>query len=94
MIRQYALNMAMAVDQFLSTVLGGHPDDTVSQRLGRAQLHQVKWTKPFQIAVDFAALVLVGERNHCLNSLSGKTMAKELWNWGGSRADILVEEVK
>jgi len=94
MIKQYALNMAMAVDQFVSTVLGGHPDDTVSQRLGRAQLAQVSWTRPLQLTVDFFALMLVGERNHCLESLRGKTMAKEIWNWGGSRADILVEDVK
>lgn len=90
LITQYLLNLAMAVDQFASTVLLGHPDDTISQRLGRAQLAGTRWTRPFQLIVDFLALILVGERNHCLNSLSGKTDAKELWNWGGSRADIKV----
>lgn len=84
--------MLLAFDQFISTVLGGHPDDTVSQRLGRAHVAGYKRTEPFRIAVDFLAYVLVGEDNHCLRSLSGKTMAKEIWNWGGSRNLLNVED--
>lgn len=92
-MRQYLLNMAMAVDQFASTLLGGHPDDTVSQRLGRAKLSGggviVRF---FAELVDALAFILVQEKNHCVNSLRGKTMARELWNWGGSRDMIEVKE--
>ena len=84
------MNLIMAVDQFLSTVLGGHPDDTLSQRLGRAHLAGTKWTEPLRIFVDTLAHPF--DKNHCLNSLKGKTNAREVWNWGASRTDIRVEE--
>jgi hypothetical protein len=94
MIGQYFLNMAMALDQFASTILGGHPDDTISQRLGRAKLAKsgsaiVEQSVKF---VDSLAFLIVGEKNHCLRSLNGKTDAKELWNWGGSREMIQVSD--
>lgn len=89
---QYLLNLAMGIDQFVSTLLGGHPDDTVSQRLGRAHLAGNQKVEPFRIAVDFLARVLVGEIDHCVKSLEGKSSAREIWNWGGSRTMIKVEE--
>jgi len=83
---QYLYNMFFAIDQFASTVLGGDPDDTISERLGRAYLAKpgpvvkaAKWT------VDLLALTLVGQKNHCISSLDGKSGVKELWNWGGVR---------
>lgn len=92
-IRQYLLNCLMAVDQFISTVLGGHPDDTVSQRLGRAQISGGgKAIRLCADLVDAAAFILVKEKEHCVRSLSGRTDAKELWNWGGSRDQIKVED--
>jgi len=89
---QYLVNIIFAIDQFVSTILGGHPDDTLSQRLGRAKCSGVRWTEPFRILVDALAFVLAGETDHCVRSLSGTTSVKELWNWGGSRSDIKVEE--
>lgn len=89
---QYLVNLIMALDQFVSTLLGGHPDDTVSQRLGRAHIAGVFWTEPFRVLLDAVAFVLAGEMNHCLSSLSGKSSAKEVWNWGGRRGQIVVEE--
>lgn len=91
---QYLLNMLMAIDQFASTVLGGHPDDTISQRLGRAIIAGEKSVaiKISVSIVDMLAKVLVGERDHCINSLKGKTDAREIWNWGGSRDMVKVDE--
>lgn len=92
-MKQYALNMLMAVDQFLSTVLGGHPDDTVSQRLGRAQaIGGNRITRTAAGTVDALAYYVAGEKNHCANSLTGRTSAKELWNWGGDRSQVKVTE--
>ena len=84
----------MAIDQFASTILGGHPDDTISQRLGRAIIAGEK-SASIKISVSFVDLlakVLVGERDHCVNSLKGKTDAREIWNWGGSRDMVKVDE--
>lgn len=33
--KQYILNLFIALDQFLNTIFGGHPDETISGRLGR-----------------------------------------------------------
>lgn len=89
---QYFLNMLFALDQFLSTILGGHPDDTISQRLGRAHMAGVKAAEPFRVTLDWLVLILFGEDNHCLRSLSGRSSVKELWNWGGSRKYMDVED--
>lgn len=85
----------MAIDQFASTILCGHPDDTISQRLGRAKLAGKNgFIVIYSIKlVDWLAKVIVNEDDHCVNSLKGKSMARELWNWGGSRADSKVEDV-
>lgn len=83
--------MVFAVDQFLSTVLGGHPDDTISQRLGRASLAGNRTADLFRVLVDGLA-GLAGESDHCVNSLYGSTMVKEIWNWGGYRSDMKLEE--
>lgn len=89
---QYLINLLFALDQFFSTILGGHPDDTISQRLGRAYVAGYTRTEPFRIALDWIVFVVFGEDNHCLRSLSGKSNVKELWNWGGSRDLLEVEE--
>jgi hypothetical protein len=89
---QYLINMAFAFDQFFSTVLGGHPDETISQRLGRASLAGNKTASKFRFVVDEIVFTLTGEENHCLKSLYGSTKAKEIWNWGGSRYDLNVED--
>lgn len=91
-VMQYFLNMLFAIDQFVSTLLGGHPDDTVSQRLGRAHLAGSNIVEPFRMTLDWLVLILFGEDNHCLRSLSGKSSVKELWNWGGSRDLMDVED--
>lgn len=90
---QYLINVFFGLDQFVSTLLGGHPDDTVSQRLGRAMVAGHKGAEPFRMAVDWIFLLLIGEDNHCLRSLSGTTMVKEIWNWGGSRDLMKVEDI-
>ena len=83
---QYLYNLLMAVDQFASTVLGGHPDDSISQRLGRAYLAGCKGpVLYFKTLVDWLALTLAGESDHCVRSLDGKANVRELWNWGGTR---------
>lgn len=90
-MRQYLVNLLMGIDQFVSTILGGHPDDTISQRLGRAKVHGGGVVVNFfSLTVDSIAYFLAGESNHCVASLSGKTSAKEIWNWGGDRSDIKV----
>lgn len=37
MIGKYLLNILISVDQFVNTVFGGDPDETISSRFGKRQ---------------------------------------------------------
>lgn len=91
-MKQYLLNLVFSFDQLLSAILGGHPDETLSQRLGRAHLAGVLWTEPMRFVVDLLFYLIEGLPDHCLRSLSGDSGVREIWNWGGSRDDIKVKE--
>jgi hypothetical protein len=89
---QYLFNLLFAIDAFVSTILGGIPDDTISERLGRAYEARATLNYAHVIVVvtaknivDLLALIVAGQKNHCVESLKGKTGTKELWNWGGTR---------
>jgi hypothetical protein len=94
-MKQYLFNLAWAVDAFVSTVLGGMPDDTISERLGRADLakasfswwHRAVITSSQNLVNWLAYVVTAGKQhNHCEESLLGKTNCKEIWSWGGGRS--------
>lgn len=69
MLRLYLKNILVAVDQLLSAILGGDPDETISSRIGKAVrgdygrfqsivLHPVMWL------IDLIFLPFDGP-NHC-----------------------------
>ena len=64
-------------------ILGGHPDESISQRTARAYL--IKGDQSIfgymRLWIDFWFKLLAGEDNHCVNSLGGESNAKELWDW-------------
>jgi hypothetical protein len=35
MVRKYFWNILVSIDQFVNTLLGGNPDETVSSRMGK-----------------------------------------------------------
>lgn len=35
MVKRYIWNILISIDQFLNTVLGGEPDETISSRMGK-----------------------------------------------------------
>jgi hypothetical protein len=59
----YWWNMLIATDQLANTTLAGDPDDTISQRLGRAQ-QEGSWFA--DVACSFLDLF---EDDHCQKSL-------------------------
>jgi hypothetical protein len=95
-IGQWLFNMFWATDAYISTILGGEPDDTISERVGRAYDARASfpwwhwliatWANNFVNFVMFC-VTLGRQHNHCANSLIGKTACKELWNWGGVRKE-------
>jgi len=50
---KYLFNLFLAIDQALNTVLFGHPDETLSSRLGRSiRNERYFWVKPLRVLVD------------------------------------------
>jgi len=50
---QYPFNLFLSIDQLLNAILFGHPDETLSSRLGRAQgKERYIWVKWLRVSVD------------------------------------------
>ena len=88
LIKRYVINLLLAVDQLANTVLLGHPDETLSSRLGRSiGQERYVWVKWFRLFVDWVFLVLIKEENHSLNSIialeqqSFRNFDYEIWCW-------------
>ena len=84
---RYTVNLFLGADQALNTILGGHPDETISSRLGRSiGRERYFWVKWLRVSVDFVAN-LFGDPNHCYNSImpleqqNMKIWDYEVWSW-------------
>ena len=74
--RQIVLNALLATDRLLNALLLGDPSETVSQRLGRAQVAGNRVA-----AVVCLALNAIN-RDHCAWSLQpGPSIGREIWRW-------------
>lgn len=96
-ILRYIVNFLLAIDQLLNTIFLGHPDETLSSRLGRTTdgNHRYFWIKWFRQIVDglfFFDKEVDEDINkiirHCeksimpLEQLNFRTVADyELWSW-------------
>lgn len=50
---QYLYNIVLGIDQAFNTLLLGHPDETISSRLGRSiGRERYFWVKYFRVLVD------------------------------------------
>ena len=81
-VRQFAMNLALALDRLANVLLLGDPAETVSQRLARARAAGNRWA-----ALACRGLAAVGRRlgeteDHCTWSLSPDSSGRELWRWG------------
>tara|TARA_Y100000296_G_C5180060_1_gene263664 strand:+ start:5337 stop:5636 length:300 start_codon:yes stop_codon:yes gene_type:complete len=95
LLAQYIYNLFLALDQLINTViLFGHPDESVSSRLGRAiGKERYFWVAPLRVLVDaiffFDKSVLDNGyvMKHCEKSiipyeqLSINEFKYELWSW-------------
>lgn len=92
---RYIVNLLLAVDQFCNTLLLGHPDETISSRLGRSiGAERYCWVKPFRQLVDILFFFdystdEYGRRiGHCQKSVmpleiqNFRTITDyEIWSW-------------
>jgi len=83
---RYMVNLLLAVDQLTNTILAGHPDETLSSRLGRSKgKEKYQWVRWSRIIVD---TIFFSDKEHCKNSImpleqeNFRTIADyELWSW-------------
>lgn len=83
---KYIFNLFLAIDQALNTVLLGHPDETLSSRLGRTiGRERYFWVRPARLFVDFIFYPI--EKDHCLVSImpleqqNFRSFDYEIWSW-------------
>lgn len=83
-------NLFLALDQLLNTLLLGHPDETLSSRLGRTIDNERHFfIKPFRILVDTIFFFdKEGDKGHCEKSIMPleqqnfrELIDYELWAW-------------
>lgn len=62
-MKRYFLNILIAIDQFINTIVGGDPDETISSRVGkRRDNREVFWAK----VVD---KIFFWQENHTIESI-------------------------
>lgn len=84
-----AVNAFIAVDQLLNTALMGHPDETISSRLGRTiGKERYFWVKPLRQCIDVLFWFDADTgKGHCESSIlpleqqTFRTFDYELWSW-------------
>jgi len=78
------------LSQVLSVLLGGHPDKSLSQRTAEAHLAhsgrntvKSRWFKFQMNLIDllFWNIFWKIEESHCIKSLDGESIAREIWVW-------------
>lgn len=85
---KYGRNKALAIDQWGNAELLGHPDETISSRLGRSYGHErYFWVRIFRRLVDYYAWKIFKDFDHCRRSVmvleqeSLKFQNYEIWSW-------------
>lgn len=67
-MKWYAINLLIALDQLVCAVFGGWCDESISSYAWRLE-KQGKWAgNVLRPAVDFVALRVFGQDQHCLKS--------------------------
>lgn len=80
---RYICNVFLGIDYFVNVLLLGDPDDSISERLGRAMLSGKPkfFVPPVFNFVNFMALHIFGQENHCQKAVYTYPVPNELWNW-------------
>ena len=68
-MKRYLLNLLIAIDQGGNAFFGGNPDETISSRVGKAALREVRGAQILRRVIDWLFENLTGERFHCVNSI-------------------------
>ena len=75
-MKQYLLNVAIALDQLGNALRGGSPDETLSAAAWRTEQKGLLLGRIFRPAIDL--LVMPLERNHCRKSFESERNGRHL----------------
>jgi len=75
----YVKNNALALDQGLNALIGGSPRQTISSRLGRAELAGKGWAAAFCRVLSW----VFRENGHCRNAIIEDDLIGELLDLDG-----------
>ena len=82
-MRQYLLNVAIAIDQVLNALRGGSPDETLSAAAWRTEQKGRLLGRLFRPMIDL--IFALFEKNHCQKSFeserNGRHLPKEYGGW-------------
>lgn len=83
MLKQYIFNILLGIDDLTNTILLGDPDDSISGRLGRAMASGKPrfFVPPIFHLVNWVALKIFKQENHCQDAIATYPLTHELWNW-------------
>ena len=70
-MRRYLTNLLLWVDQGGNVLLGGHPDETISSRVGRGAIKGNRFALLAERVIDWIFWRLAGEVGHCRASIEG-----------------------
>lgn len=67
-MKRYVLFVLVAFDQLVCALLGGWPDETLSSYAWRMEQQAKPWGRLWRPAIDWLALNLFRNRDHCRNA--------------------------
>lgn len=71
----YALYNLIALDQLFNTILGGHPDETLSSRAWRAEQKARLFGKFFRPLIDG---IFFWQKDHCYQGYLAEKLRRQL----------------
>ena len=75
------MNVAITADRVGNVILGGDPNETISQRTARAREAGHRWAAVACRVLTMASRLLGSPGDHCTWSLAPGTSGRELWHW-------------
>ena len=87
-VKQYFYNLLVWVSQTINVFLGGHTDQSLSERIGRRTVWYAgtgTWKEfifmTLTAIINWAFRVVWGEKDHIGDSMNGETNVRQVWEW-------------
>lgn len=68
-MKRWFKNILISIDQLGNSVANGHPDETISSRVGRNAEQGQRGAIILEAGINIVFAVIAGERNHCQNAI-------------------------